>query len=93
MAPMIELPGEANPLTLQNVYNTLVSAASSTQQQVQTGTQQLQNWEKEANYYSLLQVRQSNLDLCRSLRANENGRKYSSITLSRLKCGIYQLYS
>mgnify|MGYP000910480897 CR=1 FL=1 len=57
MAQPVELPGEANPLTLQNVFNALVSAAGNTQQQVQTGTQQLQNWEKREQYYSLLQVR------------------------------------
>ncbi|EGE79031.1 importin 11, variant [Blastomyces dermatitidis ER-3] len=55
MASMVELPGEANPLTRQNIFNALVSAAGSTQQQVITGGQQLQNWEKQANYFSLLQ--------------------------------------
>ncbi|OOF97151.1 hypothetical protein ASPCADRAFT_12484, partial [Aspergillus carbonarius ITEM 5010] len=55
MAPIVELAGEANPLSPQNVLNALVLAASSTQQQVQSGTQQLQNWEKQANYYTLLQ--------------------------------------
>ncbi|PGH17942.1 hypothetical protein AJ79_00841 [Helicocarpus griseus UAMH5409] len=55
MASMVELPGEANPLTRQNIFNALLSAAGTTQQQVQTGGQQLQNWEKQANYFSLLQ--------------------------------------
>ncbi|KAK2795615.1 hypothetical protein FQN50_009701 [Emmonsiellopsis sp. PD_5] len=55
MASIIELPGEANPLTRQNVFNALVSAAGSTQQQVRTGGQQLQNWEKEEHYFLLLQ--------------------------------------
>lgn len=56
MAHMIEVPGEANPLTVQNVFNALVSAAGTTQQQVQTGGQQLQNWEKHEGYYLTLQV-------------------------------------
>lgn len=56
MASIIELAGEANPLTLHNVLNALILAASSTQQQVQTGTQQLQNWEKQEMYYTYLQV-------------------------------------
>lgn len=56
MVQVIEVPGEANPLTPQNVLNALVLAASSTQQQVQTGTQQLQNWEKQGMYYPYLQV-------------------------------------
>lgn len=56
MAHVIEVPGETNPLSPPNVLNALVLAASSTQQQVQTGTQQLQNWEKQALYHSFLQV-------------------------------------
>jgi hypothetical protein len=53
---VVELPGEANPLSLPNVLNALVLAASSTQQQVQTGTKQLQHWEKQEKYYCYLQV-------------------------------------
>ena len=56
MAQVIELPGEANPLSLQNVQNAIALAASSTQQRIQTGTQQLQNWEKQEMYYTFLQV-------------------------------------
>lgn len=56
MASLVELPGEANPLTSQNVYNALVLASGSSQQQVITGGEQLKNWEKQANYFSLLQV-------------------------------------
>ena len=56
MTQVVELPGEANPMDLQNVLNALVLAASSTQQQVQTGAQQLQNWEKQEQYYTFLQV-------------------------------------
>jgi uncharacterized membrane protein YjjP (DUF1212 family) len=56
MAHVIELAGESNPLTPQNVLNSLIHAASSTQQQVQTGTKQLQNWEKQEKYYTFLQV-------------------------------------
>lgn len=56
MVKAIEVPGEANPLSPQNVLNALVLAASSTQQQVQTGTQQLQRWEKQGMYYPFLQV-------------------------------------
>lgn len=56
MAHPIEVAGEVNPLTLQDVFNALVSAAGSTQIQVQTGTKQLHNWEKQEGYFSLLQV-------------------------------------
>ncbi|KAL4779600.1 armadillo-type protein [Aspergillus varians] len=55
MAHVIEVSGESNPLTPQNVLNSLIQAASSTQQQVQTGTKQLQNWEKQEKYYTFLQ--------------------------------------
>jgi hypothetical protein len=56
MQEPIELSGEANPLTLQNLFNALASAGSSNQQQLQIGSQQLQNWEKHEQYFSLLQV-------------------------------------
>lgn len=56
MAQAVELPGEANPMNLQNVFHSLILAASSTQHQVQTGAQQLQNWEKQEKYFSFLQV-------------------------------------
>lgn len=56
MAHVIELPGEANPLSPQNVQNALALAAGSTQQQVQTGAAQLQNWEKQEKYHTFLQV-------------------------------------
>ncbi|KAL4793623.1 armadillo-type protein [Aspergillus venezuelensis] len=55
MAQVIELGGESNPLTPQNVLNSIIKAASSTQQQVQTGTKQLQHWEKQEKYYTFLQ--------------------------------------
>lgn len=52
----IELPGEAAPLTPQQVYLALQSASSYQQQRIQTGTQQLQTWETQRGYYSILQV-------------------------------------
>ncbi len=52
----IELSGEANPLTIQTLYQALTSASSNDQQQVKTGAQQLQNWEKQPGFYSSLQV-------------------------------------
>lgn len=56
MVPTIELPGEASPLTHRHVVDALVLAASSTQQQVQTGTKQLENWERQRLYHAMLQV-------------------------------------
>lgn len=53
----VELPGEANPLNLQTLYQVLTGASSADQQKVKTGTQQLHNWEKHSGYYSSLQVR------------------------------------
>ena len=52
----IEVPGEANPLTEGILYHVLRSASSSDMQQVQTGTKQLQQWEKARGYYPLLQT-------------------------------------
>ena len=52
----IELPQEANPLNQQTLLNTLTRATSTDRQQVQTGTQQLQNWEKQPGFYSSLQT-------------------------------------
>jgi len=56
MSFAIEVPGEAAPLTPQQVYHALQSAGSSQQLSIQTGTQQLQTWETHPGYYSLLQV-------------------------------------
>lgn len=57
MAFAIEVPGEAVPLSPQQVYLALQSAGSSQQLSIQTGTQQLQAWETQRGYYSLLQAR------------------------------------
>ncbi|KAK4696081.1 importin-11, partial [Lecanoromycetidae sp. Uapishka_2] len=51
----IEVPAEANPLTTQTLFHVLQSASSNDQQQVKTGTQQLQNWETSPGFFSLLQ--------------------------------------
>lgn len=56
MAFYVEVPGEANPLTPQQVYLALQSASSSQQLSIQTGTKQLQTWETQPGYYSTLQV-------------------------------------
>jgi len=57
MAFAIEVPGEANPLTGQQVFLALRSAGSSEQLLIQTGTKQLQAWETQRGYYPLLQVK------------------------------------
>ncbi|KAF9690716.1 hypothetical protein EKO04_011275 [Ascochyta lentis] len=51
----IEVPGEANPLTEGILFHVLRSAASTDPQQIQTGTKQLQAWEKARAFYPLLQ--------------------------------------
>lgn len=51
----IEVPGEANPLTENLLIHTLRSASSSDPNQIQTGTKQLQQWEKSPGYYLHLQ--------------------------------------
>ncbi|ORY06399.1 armadillo-type protein [Clohesyomyces aquaticus] len=65
--PLIEVPGEANPLTEGILFHVLRSAASADPTQIQTGTQQLQTWEKSSGYYPLLQARSLAVFLDKSL--------------------------
>jgi len=51
----IEAPGEANPLTENTLLQTLQSASSNDPQQIQSGTKQLQQWEKASGFYRHLQ--------------------------------------
>jgi hypothetical protein len=51
----VEVPGEANPLTEGILFHVLRSASSTDQTQVQSGTKQLQHWEKTQGFYPLLQ--------------------------------------
>jgi hypothetical protein len=53
----IEVPGEANPLTEGILLHVLRAASSANPTQIQTGTKQLQEWEKAQGFYPLLQVR------------------------------------
>ena len=55
MSFAIEVPAAANPLTPPTLLHVLRSAVSSSPHQLQTGAQQLKNWESEKGYYSLLQ--------------------------------------
>lgn len=55
MSFAIEVPGEANPLTEGTLLHVLRSASSSDPQQIQSGTKQLQQWEKSPGYYRQLQ--------------------------------------
>jgi hypothetical protein len=52
----IEVSGEANPLTEGILYHVLRSASSADPTQIQTGTKQLQEWERAKGFYPLLQV-------------------------------------
>ncbi|KAL5117145.1 hypothetical protein ACEQ8H_004970 [Pleosporales sp. CAS-2024a] len=52
----IELAGEASPLTAALLYNVLRAAASTDALQVQSGTSQLQAWERAPAFYPLLQA-------------------------------------
>lgn len=51
-----ELSGEANPLTPALVYSALQNAGSNQQLLIQSGTRQLQQWETQRGFYSLLQA-------------------------------------
>lgn len=52
---VIELPGEANPLTEDFLIHILKGAASSNPQQIQTSTKQLQTWETQKQFFVHLQ--------------------------------------
>lgn len=52
----IEVPGEANPLTQPTLYHVLHAASSADPTQVQSGTKQLQAWERAPGFYPLLQT-------------------------------------
>ncbi|KAK3676729.1 hypothetical protein LTR78_003506 [Recurvomyces mirabilis] len=51
----IEVEGEVNPLTEHQLVQVLSSAASSDPTQIQSGTKQLQQWERSPGYYKHLQ--------------------------------------
>ncbi|KAF2221250.1 armadillo-type protein [Elsinoe ampelina] len=51
----IEAPGEAAPLTEQALLRALAAASSRDQNQIQSGTKQLQQWEKSEGFYKYLQ--------------------------------------
>jgi hypothetical protein len=53
---LVEVAGEANPLTEGILYHVLRSAASADSTQIQTGTKQLQQWETAKRFYPLLQA-------------------------------------
>ncbi|KAF1916652.1 armadillo-type protein [Ampelomyces quisqualis] len=52
----IEVPGEANPLSQGILFRVLRSASSTDPHQIQSGTKQLQHWEKAGGFYPLLQT-------------------------------------
>lgn len=51
----IEAPAETNPLTENTLLQIIQAASSKDPQQVQTGTKQLQSWEKAPGFYKHLQ--------------------------------------
>jgi len=64
----VEVPGEAAPLTPQQVYLALQAASSSQQLSIQTGAQQLQTWETQQGAYLVSETRDhANFDLSRLL--------------------------
>lgn len=56
MSFAIEVPGEANPLTLQELCKALEAATSMDNAQRQTAGKQLTTWEIQHNYFPSLQV-------------------------------------
>lgn len=56
MSFAIEVPGEASPLTFQELCRVLQSATATDFAERQTAGQQLQVWEAQQGYFSSLQV-------------------------------------
>lgn len=52
----IEVPGEASPLNLQELYRVLQLASSHDHNQRQSAGKQLKSWEAHRNYFPTLQV-------------------------------------
>lgn len=93
MSFAIESQGGTNPLSAQGVLRTLMLAASSSQQQVQAGTEQLQNWEKQEMYHSFLQVAFQSSVLQITNSHNSRHRMFSLITPFQMKSAILQSFS
>jgi hypothetical protein len=64
----VEVEGETNPLTGQEVLTTLSRAYGGGQQNLQVASQQLTNWEKQRGYYSILQDIYGDLNIDQNLR-------------------------
>lgn len=56
MSFAIEVPGEANPLNLDNLCRTLAAATSNEHARRQAAGKQLTSWEQQSGYFSSLQV-------------------------------------
>ena len=57
MASVIELPGEANPLTAEGLVANLAAGVSTSQTHRHSATQQLDTWSTQPFYYDGLAVR------------------------------------
>lgn len=64
----VEVQGETNPLTAQEVLTTLSRAYGGGQQNLQVASEQLTNWEKQRGYYSILQDIYGDLNIDQNLR-------------------------
>lgn len=64
----LEVQGETNPLTAQEVLTTLSRAYGGGQQNLQVASEQLTNWEKQRGYYSILQDVYGDLNIDQNLR-------------------------
>lgn len=59
MSFAIEVPGEASPLTMQELCKALEAATSMDNSQRQAAGKQLSTWETQQGYFPSLQVRTS----------------------------------
>lgn len=74
MSFAIEVPGDANPLSLPELCRVLHSATTNNYAERQAASQQLQTWESQRGYFPSLQVHNYSETLIPSYLYDVDGR-------------------
>ncbi|KAG5973886.1 hypothetical protein E4U55_000197 [Claviceps digitariae] len=88
MSFAIEVPGEANPLSLAALCRTLQSATGNDHAQRQAAGQQLAAWEQTPGYYSSLQATPSDVRFLAVIQLKNGIDKYWRLYAAQSKNGI-----
>ena len=83
MSFAIEVPGEANPLSLQELCRALEAATSMDNSQRQAAGKQLGTWETQQGYFPSLQVllSRSNPSTCRVVGKTKQLTKWTLLAI------------